>query len=260
MGTVEPKIVLFDLETLPNLEKALEVWPQIDDYPGKTLRSTITSIICAGFKVYSSGEKTRVINAWDFPNWEINVNDDSFVCEEIYRVLHDADAVVTHNGVRFDWKYLQTRLLINNLPLLPKIPHIDTKALASKHLFSFNNRLGYLGEWMVKDQKMSHEGWKLWVKVYKRNQKAMQTMSKYCAQDVDLLEKVFVKLKPLAYNIPNYNLFVDPGKVQCPRCGSTRLWSKGFKYTATRYYRRYKCKDCGGYARTDSKDKNMRSI
>jgi len=130
---MKPKIIIFDLETMPNLKEALKVWPQLSQYPGKTLRASITSIICAGWK-YHNEKKTHCINAWDFKNWKTNVNDDMEVCKAIREVLEDADAVVTHNGTRFDWKYLQTRLLINGLKPLPKIPHIDTCTIASRNL------------------------------------------------------------------------------------------------------------------------------
>jgi DNA polymerase elongation subunit (family B) len=149
----DPKIVVFDLETLPNLRQALKVWPQLSNFPGLTLRATVSSIICFGYKQYTVDKKAKCVSAWDFPNWEIDVNDDSEVCKIAYEVLNDADAVVTHNGKRFDWRHLQTRLKANKLPLLPKIPHIDTKEIAKRHLYSFSNRLDYLGDWVVGGEK-----------------------------------------------------------------------------------------------------------
>jgi len=55
-------------------------------------------------------------------------NQPSFIrkCQEIYKVLSEADAVVTHNGKRFDWKFLQTRLIKHKLKPMSKTPHIDT--------------------------------------------------------------------------------------------------------------------------------------
>lgn len=156
----KPVIVLFDLETLPNLQEALKVWPQLSQYPGKTLRATVSTIICAGWKIYGE-KKVHCINAWDFKRWNKDVNDDYDVCKAIYDVLSKADAVVTHNGKRFDWKFLQTRLRKHKLSYLTKIPHIDTKELASRNMYAFNNRLGYLGEQFSKENKMEHEGWDL---------------------------------------------------------------------------------------------------
>lgn len=255
----KPRIILFDLETLPNLQEALKVWPQLSDFPGKTLRATITSVICAGWKEYGS-RKIHCINAWDFDNWNADVNDDSEVVMAIYDVLKDADAVVTHNGKRFDWKYLQTRLVANGLDPLHKIPHIDTKQEASRNLFSFNNRLGYVGEWLVGDKKLDNGGWELWVKVHGKDEKAMKLMERYCKQDVALLEKVYHKLKPLISNIPNHNLFTDRDEAVCPSCGSESLIKNGLRHTKTKSYMRLRCLKCGSSARLDAKGKNAVSL
>lgn len=249
----QPTIVLFDLETIPNMKEAMKVWTQIGNYPGLTLRATVSTVICAGWKYY--GHKgVECINAWDFKNWKKDINDDYEVVKSIHKILKNADAVVTHNGKRFDWKFIQTRILYHGLEPLGKIPHIDTKATASRHLFSFNNRLGYLGQWMVNDKKLDHEGWDLWVNVSEDCEKAKKKMTKYCKQDVLLLEKIFDKLKPIVQEIPNYNLFLKGHRKKCPKCGSINIRSNGWRHTQTVSYRRYACGDCGAWFRTDARD------
>lgn len=258
----EPRIVLFDLETMPNFNEAMKVWPQISDYPGRTLKAQISTIICAGYKVYGEN-KTNCINAWDFDEWTKDINSDKRVCKAIYEVLKNADAVITHNGKRFDWKFLQTRLLKHGLPALPDIPHIDTALVARKNLYAFNNRLGNLGKFFLADDKLENGGWDLWVRVSRREKQAMRLMVKYCKQDVDLLEKLFRKLRPFIKNIPNYNVFAPEyasGKRVCPSCGSTRLKSHGWKHTKTQSYRRLRCIECGTFSRTDKSGKMPRSI
>ena len=253
----KPRIILFDLETLPNLNEALKVWPQLSNYPGLTLRATITSIICGGWKVLGE-KKTHCINAWDFARWDRDVNDDFSIVCAIYKILYKADAVITHNGKRFDWKFLQTRLIKHGLEPLSKIHHIDTCQVAKQNLFCFNNRLNTIGSVTNSGEKMTHEGWDLWVKVHGKDPMAMLTMSTYCKQDVDLLEAVYLKLRPLISGIPNYNLFTD-SKV-CPNCGSRRLQANGFRITKTVKYKRLRCGDCGTTSRTDTKELNPRTF
>lgn len=254
-----PNIILFDLETLPNLQEVLKVWPQLDNFPGRTMKATVTSIICAGYKYF--GEKqTHCINAWDFPAWKKDVNNDKRLCEVLYDVLKDADCVITHNGKRFDWKFLNTRLVVNGLPPLHKIPHIDTCQLARSNLFLFSNRLDTLGEFLAGDHKMKHEGWGLWVKTYNKDPKALKKMEKYCKQDVKLLEKVYKILRPFAGNIPNFNLWSEGEKSLCPSCGSKKIKSHGLRHTKTKSYRRYRCLDCLSFSKVDLKGKNIRSI
>lgn len=261
-----PKIVVFDLEIMPNLKEALRVWPQLSQFPGKTLKASITSIINAGWK-YHGDHETQCINAWDFKSrWKKNKNDDYAVCKAIAEVLKDADAVVTHNGKRFDWKYLQTRLMINKLPPLPtSIKHIDTCSLVKSNLYLFNNRLNTVGKFLVEDEKLDHEGWDLWVKVHEKDPEAMATMEKYCIQDVDLLDKVFTELRPFAKNLPNKNLYrsaqkiIDEGEV-CPTCGSENLVGWGWYHTKTDSFQRFRCKDCNATCRGTQKNKQLRSL
>lgn len=252
-GVSGPRIVLFDLETLPNLSEALKVWTNLSNFPGQTLRASITSIICAGYKTLGE-KKVHCLNAWDFKAWKKDVNDDKELCEKLYDILKDADCVVTHNGKRFDWKFLQTRLLFHKLPPLPKIHHVDTCHEAKKHLFMFNNRLNTLAHFLTDKEKLDHEGWELWVKVHGRDPASMSKMTRYCKQDVLVLEEVFKKMLPVISSLPNQNLFNPMKEKVCPKCGSTRLESRGKYYSKTKTYRRYVCQDCRSWARTDAKD------
>ncbi len=268
-GMAGPRIILFDLETVPNLFEALKVWPQLSNYPGITLRASITSIICAGWKVLGSKE-VQCINAWDFPEWQNNivvdfqdvkascpfpdVNNDYALCKAISDVIVKADCIVSHNGRRFDWKFLQTRLIYHDLPPLPTIHHVDTCAEAKKHLFIFNNRLQTIARYLTKMEKRDHEGWDLWVKVWLRHAESQIEMTEYCKQDVLVLEAVFNELRPVIKTLPNYNLFNPMRKNACPGCGSTRLQSRGKYISKTRRYKRYRCKDCQSWSRTDAND------
>lgn len=254
----DPRIVLFDLETLPNLPAALEVWPSLSFTDGGTLRASVSTIICAGWKVFGKDEPVQCINAWDFPGWLENVNDDRALCEAIAAILKDADCVVTHNGKRFDWKFLQTRLRFHKLDPLPKIHHVDTCSESRKHFLIFNNRLNTVAKFLTAKEKREHEGWGMWVKVHGRDATACKEMSDYCMQDVLVLEDVFRELRPLLESLPNHNLFSPFKEKVCPNCGSSRIRSEGKRYTQTRAYRRYCCQDCGKWSHADLKDELLR--
>lgn len=253
----DPRIIAFDLETLPNLPEALKQWTNLSNYPGQTLKASISTIICVGWKVVGS-KQVNCINAWDYPEWKKDVNDDKKVCLAIYDILKDADCVLTHNGRRFDWKFLQTRLLYHGIQHLPKIHHVDTCAEAKKNLMVFNNRLNTIAKFLTDKEKMDHEGWELWVKVHGRDAKAMKTMEKYCKQDVLVLEEVFKKLRPVIGSLPNHNLFNPMKSKSCPGCGSTRLTKRGKYRSLTREYNRYVCLDCRHWCRTDAADEAPR--
>lgn len=239
------RVILFDFETLPDLQEGLKVWPSLSDYPGQTLRAQINSIICFGWKDLGS-KKVHCVNAWDFKGWKKNVNDDKEICKAAYDVLKDADVVITHNGKRFDWRLLQTRLLIHSLPVLPNIIHIDTCSESKKSLFAFNNRLNTLAKCFSIRKKVEHEGWELWVKVHARVESAMKKMTTYCKGDVLTLEELFTVMRPLIKGMPNQNQFTEDAC--CPKCGSEKLHARGFAATKDKILRRMQCMDCKGWA------------
>ena len=259
-----PKIVAFDLETLPILREALKAWPGLSNFPGTTLKASLSSIICFGYKVLGEDSEAKVISAWDFPEWQTDVNNDMPLLRAAYEILKDADAVITQNGKSFDEKVIQTRLLLNGMDILPSIKHVDTKYLAKRFSF-FSNSLKYLSAQLSPErQKIENEGWNLWVRVYDREPEACAEMAAYCKGDVESLEAIWRKLRVIAAGanaLPNQNLFLVGGSRNvCPHCQSTRLIKFGVRFSATTTYQRYKCNDCGAYSRTDARDQKPRSL
>jgi len=239
----EPKIIVWDIETLPNLDKAMDNWCRMREF--MTINADMSTMICSGWKIL--GQKpTHCINAWDFPSWKKDVNDDKALCEAAYDVLKDADAIITHYGKGFDFKFIQTRLLINGLPTLdPKTIHIDTCLLARSNLKLQSNRLNNIALELGLDEKMENGGWPLWKKVYQRDPKAQKTMSDYCKQDVRTLEQVYDKLKRFDNSRLNYGVYNNESC--CPKCGKDSLVKNGIRTTSAHKYRRYKCSSCGSY-------------
>lgn len=252
-----PVIILWDLETIPNLPEAMKVWPGLGAYPGLTLKATISTIICFGYKRLGES-KSKCINAWDFKNWDKNINDDRELCKTAARILSTADIIVTHNGKSFDYRFLQTRLLFHKLPPLPKMIHIDTKNESKKHLFAYNNRLNTLAQAFTDQLKLDHEGWDLWVGVYNKDPKAMKKMTDYCKQDVITLEALFERLRPLMTSLPNFNTFRLEEEC-CPNCGSLAIRKRGKRLLKDRFVQRLQCMVCGAWSNLTLKSKVPRS-
>lgn len=248
----DPRILLIDIETLPDLNKALKYWVKLSSFPGKTLRASVSSICSIAYK-FLGEKKVHAMCAWDYPSWKKNVNDDRELVRDFAKIVEEADCIVGHNSKSFDWKHIQTRLLLAGHGLMDdKLAHVDTRQIAKKFYF-IDNKLQTLGEELYGERKLDHEGWDLWVKTHGREKAAMKTMRDYNIQDVLLLEKIFRKLRPLA-NVPNYNLMNPYKEKVCPKCGSSRLHSNGRRYTRTRTYRRYVCLDCRAWSQVDIKD------
>lgn len=265
----DPRIIFFDLETIPNLQEALENWTDLTSFkPGKRpgMSASVNSICSFGWRIFG-GKKAVGVNAWDFKSWKKDVNDDKELCKEAAKILDSADAVVTFNGKNFDMKFIQARLKINGLNMVRKsIPHIDLCKIAGQNMFLLNNRLKTIAKYLLRDSKMEHDGWPLWVNTHggvhrKRDRKAEDTMGRYNLKDVDLMVPLFKELRPLIVNIPNYNLWHMGSRNLCPSCGGTRVYSHSWRVnTKIGSYKRYLCRDCGSWSRSDDAGKNLRSI
>jgi hypothetical protein len=68
-------------------------------------------------------------------------------------------------------------------------------------------------------------------------------MKRYNARDVELLERVYNKLRPWATNHPNLNLYTNAGA--CPVCQSKKVWRKGMRYLSSTVREAMICRDCG---------------
>ncbi len=238
-----PRILLYDIETSLQPVAVFQLRNQDWINPDNILAER--HLVSIAWK-WLGDKKIHTVSLLDDPErFENDPHDDKFVVERFHEILMEADAVVTHNGESFDFKYLKTRMLFHGLPVLPPIASIDTYKVA-KSQFNFNsNRLNYIGQFLKLGKKIetSHG---LWLRVLAGDAKAIKEMTTYNKQDVNLLEKVFLKLRPYIPNHINRELFGGTG---CPRCGSTKTQSRGVQHAITRTYQRFCCNGCGGWFR-----------
>jgi DNA polymerase III epsilon subunit-like protein len=196
----------------------------------------------------------------DKKRWENDIHDDYYVVKTIANAIRDADVLIAHNCDKFDLKYLKARMMKHGLDPLPsRILTIDTLKMARQTGRFMSNRLDYLGQFFGVGGKVETEKG-LWMKVLKGDTKAVKAMTHYCKGDVDLLEKVYEKLRPYAKSHPN---LADTGTLNCPRCNSGnyhihkhRVYASGLRYPE------YQCNDCGGYfnGRTAIKSDDITNI
>lgn len=82
----------------------------------------------------------------------------------------------------------------------------------------------------------------MWKGCMANNPKDWRDMKRYNKQDVDLLEKLYLRFRPWIKTHPA----AEGGSV-CPKCGSKKLIKRGFSQTKANYFRRFQCKGCGGW-------------
>lgn len=175
--------------------------------------------------------------------------DDKRICSSLWKLVDEADIIITHNGNRFDLPKINTRFLAHGL--MPPMPYqsIDTCKIARRQFGFSSNALNFLGKLMVNREKIE-TNYDLWIDVENGNQDAIDFMKGYCKGDVGLLEEVYFELRPWIKNHPNLGTLIDSKVVTCPNCGGTEFEVTGGYYTTPQnLYAAMRCKKCGAINR-----------
>ncbi|MDE2098408.1 MAG: ribonuclease H-like domain-containing protein [Patescibacteria group bacterium] len=243
MPANEPRILFIDIETLPNVAWTWGKYQQ--DVLGFERQSCIATVAYKWL-----GKPVRVFSQPDFPLYAPKSYDDKYLVQDIWKLLDQADIAVAHNGKAFDFKVISGRFIVHGLK--PPSPYkiVDTKLLAKRVARYNSNKLDDLGDLLNLGRKI-HTDFGLWKGCMDGDPKAWAKMERYNKQDVVLLEKVYLRLRPWDSTHPNVALYRKQVVVKpvCPKCGSYRMRSNGHRVANTRRYQRLVCLDCGGWAR-----------
>lgn len=214
-------------------------------------------MLCFAYK-WLGDKKTKVVALPDFATYKKDKRNDIEVCRELHKLFNEADVIIAHNGDAFDQKKTNARFLAHDFEPPSSYHQIDTLKLARKHFKLTSNRLNDLGQYLKVGKKVETGGYDLWVGCMNGDKKAWGKMKKYNKQDVDLLEQVYLKLRPWATTHPNM-ANIEGRPEACPICGVEGfMWAQGVRYTKTGQYRRFQCKDCGAYSSQRNQEKGDR--
>jgi predicted RNA-binding Zn-ribbon protein involved in translation (DUF1610 family)/DNA polymerase elongation subunit (family B) len=239
--TKKPKILLFDIETAPNLSY---VWGHYEQNVIEHSREWY--VLC--FVAKWMGNRKMITEALpDYKAYKKDPEDDKEVVTALWHLLDEADIVVAHNGDRFDIRKMNARFIFHGLK--PPAPYktVDTLKVARKY-FAFNsNKLNDIGQHLGLGKKVSTGGFELWKGCMQGDKKSWAKMIKYNKQDVNLLEKVYIELRSWMTNHPSMGAYIEDNV--CPNCGSEHLQKRGTSVTRVSKYQRYQCQDCGAWGK-----------
>lgn len=240
------KILLIDIETSPCLSY---VWGH---YEQNVLAvENYWYIMSFSAKWLDGSQVTKCIS--DYSTYKKSPEDDSLITKDIWKLLDEADIAIAHNGNAFDFKKINTRFLFNNLTPPSPYKTIDTLLIA-RRIFAFDsNKLDDLGDFLQLGRKADTGGFKLWQDCMSGDLKAWKLMKRYNAQDVKLLEKIYLELR--AWDNHHPNLGIHTSEMVCPKCGSDDIQLRGFTMNSTTKYRRFQCNSCHGWGRSPIAEK-----
>jgi len=236
------KILLLDIETAPNLA---HVWRFFQENVGANQVIEHSHMLS-----YAA----RWLGGQDVAYQDTQYQSEKNMLRSINKLLDKADCVVAHNGNRFDMPKIRGRSLVYGLPLPSPYKQIDTYLIARKEFGFDSNSLEYLANVLgLKHRKQKHKkfpGHEMWVECLKGNPEAWKEMRAYNIADIDVLEDLYLLVRPYARTHPNIGVFTESEKTVCPKCGSEERKKDGFAYTMVGKFPKYQCRSCGGWYRS----------
>lgn len=242
-----PAILLYDIETAASL---VHTWTQWQTNVIDTVEDWY--ILCFAFK-WLGQRKVRFVRIGDPPN-------DFSVAERLAALYDRADIVVAHNGNQFDQRKANVRFLLHGITPPSPYQEIDTLRETKRSFNHYSSALKELGRFHSLGSKMPHTGFDLWRGCMDGDPAKWRLMEKYNRQDVVLLERLYLRLRPWIGRPgkaahPNLG-FWSRGEDTCPKCGKVgTLIRRGTRHRGTvNEYVSLQCsparKGCGGYTRS----------
>jgi DNA polymerase elongation subunit (family B) len=184
-----------------------------------------------------------------------NVRDDRELLKPLWKLLDEADIVITQNGKAFDGPKLNARFILHGMKPPSPYKHLDTYLIVKSVAKFTSNKLEYLTDKLcTKYKKLTHgkfPGMSLWKECLKGNTDAWDEMKKYNIHDVLSTEELYNIVKAWApKNTPKpYN--PTQAVLQCRTCGVTgKLQKRGVMWKSKTQVQRLQCTACGAWDTT----------
>lgn len=177
---------------------------------------------------------------------------DREILKPLWKLLNQADIVVTQNGREFDAKKINARFMLNNMKPPKPFQHYDTYQLVKRVAAFTSNKLEYLtNKFCKKHKKLLHgkyAGWKLWVECLKGNIEAWNEMKRYNIEDVLSTEELYLNIRSWApETFPKVYPMTDASE-KCGTCGYFGQMREGPARRSKAFnYRQHSCPKCGSW-------------
>ena len=170
------------------------------DLECSSLSGMIGRILCSGFKQIMPPE-VRKSKAYIFRGDEVPFhNPDDFADDREIAIatrdeLEKYDVVVAHNGILFDRKFLNARLIkVDARPIKP-IFFVDTMWIVRTHMRA-SSKLDNVQKFLGLPDEKTDITWDNWQRALSGDTKAMDVIVKHNKQDLLVLEQAYWRLLP----------------------------------------------------------------
>src|ERR1700689_1221342 len=170
----KPRVLVFDIETKPMLGYVWSLWENNESleqlykdwsvlsWSAKWLDDSPDEIM------YEDQRKAK------------DIDNDKKILKSIWKLLDEADIVITQNGKAFDHKKLNARFILQGLQPPSSYKIIDTMLIAKKHFAFTSNKLAYMSDKLCTKYKKlkptKFPGFSMWLECMAGNKKAWKEM------------------------------------------------------------------------------------
>ncbi len=252
------KILMIDIETTPDKNYTWGRW-NVNIGIDQTIEEG--EMICFAAKWYGQDEIEF------YADWQIG---HEAMVAEAWRLLNEADVVVSFYGSRFDIPHINSSSLRLGYPPPSPFKQIDLKMVVGKQFKFSSNKLEFVSRVLGLEGKEKHEGFPMWDKVMnevRRNGRkpfseeveldAKARFESYNKQDVFLLDEVYEALLPWIPNHPHRHLY-EEGR-GCPTCGADMefMQREGYAYTKLSKFKQFRCIVCDSWFRSNRREQGV---
>lgn len=212
-----PKLLVLDIETSPH---TAYVWKLFDENVGLNQLVEPSRLIAAGWRwLDDPASECQYRDVW--PHYSPVARRSAV--RAIHAAMSKADAYITFNGTRFDLPRLNGEFLLAGLPPLPKKAHIDVYRTI-RGLGLASGKLEYVAP-LLGVGKKGKVDFALWRAFMERDPTARDKMRRYNIRDVNVLARLFTKVRPYV-KIPRLH-----DRPACPDCGGQHAEHRGHRKT-----------------------------
>lgn len=233
------RVLVIDIETSPLLAY---VWSLKEQYiPPKQIKEDWHIMLWSAKWL---GEPKSLVT------YAAKNGDDRSILKPLWKLLNEADTVITQNGKEFDAKKINARFMLQGFKPPKPYTHLDTYQIVKRVAGFTSNRLEYLTDKFCKThKKTSHSkfaGISLWIECLKGNKKAWKEMKHYNIKDVLSTEELYLKIQSWAPESAPKVFELTDTESACGTCGYEGRMRQGRPRRAKLYwYRQNSCPKCG---------------
>ena len=244
----QPVIKIIDVETAPEIAYTFRRFKAFISPDQVIKRGYLLSYSIADLHTAEVEGK----NLSDYPLFDIDHTDDWELCQDLWRILDEADVVVAHNGYKFDRAYINQRFAFHGMKPPSTYVVVDTLKAAKKQFFLPSNSLKEMGAYFeTESEKLDNEGFPLWKACCEGDRDAFGRMQTYNDGDVVSLRDLYIKILAWIPQHPNLAAYYEDENRRCPRCGKDHLVPVAGKFynTAVSTFQVLRCTSCQSLSR-----------